>query len=80
MPQLTVGIPVFNAMPYLPESLQSILRQDYRDFEILVINDGSTDDSGEYLRSIRDPRLRIVDQDKLGVIAARNRMLKLSLV
>jgi glycosyltransferase involved in cell wall biosynthesis len=62
-------------MPYLPDSLESILRQDYSDFEVLVINDGSTDDSREYLRSVRDPRLRIVDQENRGVTAARNRLL-----
>jgi len=75
MRQITVGIPVFNAMPYLPESLESILRQDYSDFQILVINDGSTDDSREYLRSVRDPRLRIVDQENRGLTATLNRML-----
>jgi len=75
MRQITVGIPVFNAMPYLPESLESILRQAYRDFEILVINDGSTDNSREYLRSVRDPRLRVVDQENQGITAALNRML-----
>lgn len=75
MRQITVGIPVFNAMPYLPESLESILRQSYSDFEILVINDGSTDDSREYLRSVRDPRLRVVDQENRGLTATLNRML-----
>lgn len=75
MRQITVGIPVFNAMPYLPDSLESILRQSYREFEILVINDGSTDDSMQYLRSIRDPRLRILDQENRGLTATLNRML-----
>lgn len=75
MRQITVGIPVFNAMPYLPESLESILRQAYSDFEILVINDGSTDNSREYLRSVRDPRLRVVDQENQGITVALNRML-----
>lgn len=75
MRPITVGIPVFNAMPYLPESLESILRQSYSEFEILVINDGSTDDSREYLRSVRDPRLRIVDQENRGLTATLNRML-----
>ena len=75
MRQITVGIPVFNAMPYLPESLESILRQSYSDFEILVINDGSTDGGRDYLRSVRDPRLRVVDQENRGLAATRNRML-----
>lgn len=75
MPLLTVGIPVFNAMPYLPESLDSILRQSYADFEILIINDGSTDGSREYLQTLRDPRLRVVNQENSGITATLNRML-----
>ncbi len=62
-------------MPYLPESIESILRQNRSDFEILVINDGSTDNSREYLRSVRDPRLRVLDQENQGLTATLNRML-----
>ena len=75
MRQITVGIPVFNAMPYLPESLESILSQSYEDFDILVINDGSTDDSLKYLRSVRDPRMKIIDQKNRGLTCTLNRML-----
>ena len=75
MTQITVGIPVFNAMPYLPEALESILRQSYTDFTILAINDGSTDGSLEYLQSIRDPRLRILSQENQGLTSTLNRML-----
>jgi exopolysaccharide biosynthesis WecB/TagA/CpsF family protein len=75
MLQFTVGIPVFNGMPYLRESMESILRQTYADFEILVINDGSKDDSLEYLKSVRDPRVRIVSQQNQGLTATLNRML-----
>ncbi len=75
MPLLTVGIPVFNAMPYLPESVESILGQSFRDFEILVINDGSTDGSWDYLQSIRDCRLRLIDQENRGLSSTLNRML-----
>jgi glycosyltransferase involved in cell wall biosynthesis len=75
MALLTVGIPVFNAMPYLPESLNSILGQSYRDFQVLAINDGSTDGSWEYLQTVRDPRLRLVNQDNRGITATLNRML-----
>jgi glycosyltransferase involved in cell wall biosynthesis len=73
--QLTIGVPAFNAMPYLTECIQSALDQSYRDFDILVVNDGSSDKSAEYLDSIKDPRLRVVHQQNQGVIAARNRML-----
>ena len=68
-------MPVFNAMPYLPESLESILRQTHSDFDILVVNDGSTDDSREYLGTVRDRRLRVIDQANQGITAALNRML-----
>jgi GT2 family glycosyltransferase len=72
---ITVGIPVFNAMPYLPESLDSILRQRYSDFEVLIVNDGSNDGSSDYLHTARDPRVRIVDQENRGLTATLNRML-----
>ena len=75
-PLLTVGIPVYNGMPYLPEAIESILSQSFGDFEILVINDGSTDGSWEYLRSLRDPRLRLVSQANRGLTATLNRMLE----
>src|SRR4029077_2467321 len=75
MLKVTVGIPVYNAMPYLPETLESLQQQSHTDFEILVINDGSTDGSMEYLQSIRDPRLRILSQDNHGLTATLNRML-----
>jgi glycosyltransferase involved in cell wall biosynthesis len=75
MPLITVGIPVYNAMPYLPESMESILAQSYRDFDIIAIDDGSTDASLEYLRSLRDPRLRVMTQPNQGITATLNRIL-----
>lgn len=76
MPLITVGIPVYNAMPYLVESVESILNQSQRDFELLIINDGSTDDSAQYLNTLRDARLRVVHQKNRGLTATLNRMLK----
>jgi glycosyltransferase involved in cell wall biosynthesis len=72
---ITVGLPVFNAMPYLPQTMESLLRQTYSDFTILVVDDGSTDDSLEYLQSIRDPRLTVKTQGNRGLTATLNRML-----
>ena len=74
-PLMTIGLPVYNAMPYLPEAMESMLAQQYADFEILAIVDGATDASLEYLRSIRDPRLRILTQSRQGVTATLNRLL-----
>jgi glycosyltransferase involved in cell wall biosynthesis len=75
MTQLTVGVPVFNAMPYLRESIESILRQTYSDFVVLAINDGSTDESLDYLKSICDPRLHVLNQPNQGLSTTLNRML-----
>lgn len=73
---VTVGMPVYNAMPYLPEAMDSLLAQTSSSFEILAIVDGATDSSLEYLRSIRNPRLRILTQPNLGVTRTLNRMLR----
>lgn len=75
-PILTIGIPVHNGMPYLAEALQSVQAQACGDFEILAIDDGSTDDSREYLRSLRDPRLQVISQPNQGLTATLNRMLE----
>jgi hypothetical protein len=74
-PFITVGLPVHNGMPYLPETMESLLAQTYSEFEILAIDDGSTDSSLEYLRSVRDPRLRVISQENRGITGALNRML-----
>jgi glycosyltransferase involved in cell wall biosynthesis len=75
-PKLTFGIPVHNGMPYLAETLHSVQGQSYGDFEILVIDDGSIDDTREYLLSLRDPRLRVITQSNQGLTATLNRMLR----
>ncbi|MGO9208895.1 MAG: glycosyltransferase family 2 protein [Terriglobales bacterium] len=75
-PLFTIGMPVYNAMPYLPEAVESVLRQTYPHFELLIINDGSRDGSLEYLRSLQDPRIRIVSQENRGLTATLNRMLE----
>jgi len=75
-PLFTVGMPVYNAMPYLAEAVESVLRQTYPRFELLIINDGSRDGSLEYLRSLQDPRIRIVSQENRGLTATLNRMLE----
>ena len=76
MKLLTVGLPVHNAMPYLPETMNSLLSQRYKDYELLVIDDGSTDGSLEYLKSVKDSRLRVISQENRGLTATLNRMLE----
>lgn len=74
-PLISVIIPVYNAEPFLPACLDSVLHQDYPSFEILVIDDGSTDGSAAVIDryAARDPRIVALHQSNAGVSAARNR-------
>jgi GT2 family glycosyltransferase len=67
-----VLIPVRDAGPYLRPALTSVARQTFRDFEILCLDDGSTDGSPETLRAFRGPRFRILSPGRVGLVAALN--------
>ena len=71
-PIVAVIIPVFNKREYIKETVNSVLKQDFENFEIIVVDDGSTDDSLEVVESIKDPRLQIFSQSNSGVERARN--------
>ena len=78
-PLVTVLMPVRNGAAHLPASLASILGQTFGDFELLVLDDGSTDATPELLRAVADPRLRIVtNPQNLGLVPTLNRGLKLA--
>lgn len=64
---VTVLMPVYNAAAYLPESMESILGQTFRDFEFLIIDDGSVDESAQIARSYGDARVRLVSTPNRGV-------------
>jgi glycosyltransferase involved in cell wall biosynthesis len=70
VPLISVIIPTFNRLELLKETLKSVRNQTYRDFEIVVVNDGSTDGTGEWLREQQD--LRLVEQSNSGIAASRN--------
>lgn len=69
---ISVIIPLYNKEAIIGQSLQSVLSQDYDDFEVIVVNDGSTDRSADIVRSVTDPRVRIIEQENGGPSKARN--------
>lgn len=75
IPLVTVVMSVFNGGRFLPEALESILSQTFHDFELLVIDDGSTDSSAATLDTLRsrDPRVRVFHQENRGLVHALNR-------
>lgn len=78
-PKVSVIMPVYNGEPFLLEAVDSILAQTYTDFELLVINDGSTDDTVAILQSYDDPRIMLIHNDgNLGLIATLNRGIDLA--
>jgi glycosyltransferase involved in cell wall biosynthesis len=77
-PLITVLLPVRNAMPFLPETMASLRNQTFRNFEIIALDDGSTDDTSSYLAGIDDPRLRIVRLEKTGLARALNHGIELA--
>jgi glycosyltransferase involved in cell wall biosynthesis len=73
-PAVTVLMPVYNGAAFLREAIGSILGQTATGFELLVVNDGSTDDTSAILRATRDSRLRVIDNGaNLGLITSLNR-------
>jgi glycosyltransferase involved in cell wall biosynthesis len=67
-------MPVYNAGKYLSQSIDSICNQSFKDFEFIIIDDGSTDDSAYYLKKIksRDSRIRIISRENKGLVASLN--------
>jgi len=71
-PTITVLMPAYNAGSYINEAIASVLAQSFTDFELLIVNDGSTDQTVEVINSFNDERIVIINQDNLGVAAALN--------
>jgi glycosyltransferase involved in cell wall biosynthesis len=73
MPLVTAVIPLYNKEQYVRRAIDSVLAQTVRHFELLVVNDGSMDNSRSIVREYTDARVRLIDQENRGVSAARNR-------
>jgi glycosyltransferase involved in cell wall biosynthesis len=72
MANLSVIIPLFNKDNFITRAVQSVLAQEYQDFELIIVNDGSTDNSLSVVSSINDTRINIINKTNGGVSSARN--------
>jgi len=70
--KISVIIPAYNAEKYISYTLDSVLQQTYKLFEIIIVDDGSTDSTARQVKKLDDPRIRYVFQENKGVSAARN--------
>ena len=75
---ISVIIPLYNKEHYIESTIQSVLQQTFNDFEIIIINDGSTDNSAQKTKAIKDSRIRYYYQKNQGVSSARNYGIKVS--
>lgn len=78
MPAVSVIMPAYNVGPYIGEAIQSVLAQTFTDFELVIVDDGSTDDTYDIAQRFADadPRITIVRQENRGLSAARNTALR----
>ncbi len=74
MPKVSVIVPAYNAMTYLPKTMGSILAQTFADFEVVVVNDGSVDDTAAWVIQLAqtESRVRLISQENQGLALARN--------
>lgn len=79
-PKVSVIMPVYNGERFLRESIESVLNQSFPDFEFIIINDGSRDNSLNIIKEYaeKDSRIKIIDQENTGIVGALNNALKIS--
>lgn len=78
-PKFSIIVPIYNVESFLKECIDSVLLQDFQDYELICINDGSTDNSLEVLKTFSDSRIKIINQENQGLSCARNAGLDIAL-
>lgn len=73
MPKVSVVITAYNAMAYLPQTMESVLWQSFTDFEVVLVNNGSTDNIVEWVAQLKDPRIKLISQENRGIPRGWNR-------
>jgi glycosyltransferase involved in cell wall biosynthesis len=74
--KVTVLMPAYNAAKYVAEAIQSVLSQTFSEFELLIINNGSTDDTVNVINRFNEPRIRLIEERKQGIVFALNKGLQ----
>ena len=72
-PDVTVLMPARNAEKYIADAILSVINQTYTNFELLVVNDGSTDNTASVIKSFADSRIKLIEQEALGISPALNK-------
>lgn len=80
IPKISVIMPVYNAEKFLAEAIESISNQTFTDFELIIVNDGSKDNSLNIINDYKnkDSRIKLLDQENTGIVGALNNALKIS--
>jgi glycosyltransferase involved in cell wall biosynthesis len=77
-PTISVLLPVYNGQAYLRQAIDSILNQSYQDFELVIVNDGSSDSSVDIVSSYSDERIVLINQENVGLPGALNRAIEVA--
>lgn len=79
VPKVSVLLPVYNAEQFIDEAIKSILEQTYTNFELLILNDGSTDNTSAFIESYKaDSRVQVIEHENMGLVGTLNKGLSLA--
>lgn len=74
--KVTILMPAYNAATYIGEAIQSVLSQTFTDFELLIVNNGSVDDTVKKIQAFNDPRIKLIEEPQTGIAYALNKGLQ----